>query len=129
MAGQGNPFPQSYSTSDSFESNLFPDPNTEDNREHLFSVDNQVVNDLRRHTWAYVKSIGGLPTIPNLPRREYKKKDRPILEDSVLVGDLEELVEVALQEVVQPLNQVGPDTPNGSLVHTPAHSHPHSESW
>ena len=63
-------------------------------------MDNQVLNDLRRHTQAYVKSIGGLPNIPNLPRREYKKKDRPILEDSVLVGDLEELVEVALQEVV-----------------------------
>ena len=126
MADQGNPFPQSYSTSDSFESSLFPDPNTEENREHLFSMDNQVVNDLRRHTWAYVKSIGGLPTIPNLPRREYKKKDRPILEDSVLVGDLEELVEVALQEVVQPLNQVGPSTPYYSLMRTPIPSPPHS---
>ena len=100
MAGQGNPFPQNYSTSDSFESSLFPDPNTEENREHLFVVDNQEVNDMRRHTRAYVKSIGGLPTIPYLPRREYKKKDCPILEDSVLDGDLEELVEVALQEVV-----------------------------
>ena len=88
MAGRGNPFPWSYSTSDSFESSLFPDQNTEENREHLFSVDNQVVNDLRRHTQAYVKSIGGLPTIPNLPQRENKKKGRPILEDSVLVGDL-----------------------------------------
>ena len=99
MAGRGNPFPRNYSTSDSFESS-FPDPNTEENREHLFSVDNQVVNDLRRHTLAYVKIIGGLPTILDLPRIEYKKKDRPILEDSVLVGYLEELVEVALQEVV-----------------------------
>ena len=96
MAGRGNPFPRNNSTSDSFESSLFPDPNTEENREHLFSVDNQVVNDLRRHTRAYVKSIGGLPTIPDLPRREYKKKDHPILEDSMLVGDLEELVEVVL---------------------------------
>ena len=63
-------------------------------------MDNQVVNYLRRQTQAYVKSIGGLPTIPDLPRREYKKKDRPFLEDSVLVGDLEELVEGALQEVI-----------------------------
>ena len=100
MASQGNPFPWNNTTSDSFESSLFPDPNTEENREHLFAMDNQVVNDLRRHTWAYVKSIGGLPIIPDLPRIEYKKKDRPILEDSVLVGYLEELVEVALQEVV-----------------------------
>ena len=96
MAGQGNPFPQNYSTSDSFESSLFPNPNTEENREHLFAVENQVVNDLRRHTWDYVKSIGGLPTILDLLRREFKKKDHPILKYSVLVGYLEELVEVAL---------------------------------
>ena len=101
MAGRGNPFPQNYSTSDSFESSLFPNPNLEENwKEHLYSMDNEVVNDLRRHTRAYAKSIGGLPTIPDLPRREYKKKDCPILEDLVLVGDLEELVEVALQEFV-----------------------------
>ena len=96
MAVRGNTFPRNNSTSDSFESSLFPGPNTEENRKHFFSVDNQVVNDLRRHTQAYVKSIGGLPIIPDFPRREYKRKDRPILEDSVLVGDLEELVEVAL---------------------------------
>ena len=70
MDGQGNPFPRNNSTNDSFESKLFPGPNTEENREHLFVVDNQVVNDLRRHTRAYVKSIGGLPIIPNLPQRE-----------------------------------------------------------
>ena len=84
MDGWGNPFPRNNSTSDSFESS-FPDPNNEENREHFFAVDNQVVNDLRRHTRAYVNIIGGLPIIPDLPRREYKKKDRPILEDSVLV--------------------------------------------
>ena len=44
----------------------------------------------------------------------------------MLVGDLEELVEIDLQEVVQPLNQVGSNTPNGSPVHTPVHSPPHS---
>ena len=106
---------------------MVPNPIPEEKgREHLYSVENKVVNDLRRHTRAYVKSIGGLPTIPDLPRRKYKKKDRPILEDLVLAGDLEELVEVALQEVVQPLNQVGPNTPYGSPVQTPIPSPPHS---
>ena len=62
-------------------------------------MDNEVVDDLRRITRAYVKTIGGLPIIPILPRREYQKKDRPQLEDSVLVEDLEELVEISLQEV------------------------------
>ena len=100
MAGRGNPFPRNYSTSDSFESSSFSNLIPEENIEHFYSMDNEVINDLRRHTRAYVKSIGGLPIIPYLPRREYKKKDCPILEDSVLVGDLDELVEKALQEVV-----------------------------
>ena len=43
-----------------------------------------------------MKNIGGLPIIPVLPKREYKKKDRPILEDAVLVRDFEELVETSL---------------------------------
>ena len=73
MTGRGNPFPRNYSTSDSFE-RIFADPNTKENREHLFSVDNQVVNDMRRHTRAYVKSIGGLPTIPDLPQRLTRRK-------------------------------------------------------
>ena len=51
---------------------------------------------MRRFTRAYVKKIGGLPIIPEFPRREYKRKDCPILEDSVLAGDLEELVETTL---------------------------------
>ena len=64
--------------------------------------------------------------IPALPIREYQKKYHPILEDVVLVEDFEELVETALQEVVQPLNQLDPDTPYCSPVHTPVHSPPHS---
>ena len=127
MAGRGNLFSRDYSIGDNFESSLFPNPIPEEKgKEHLYSVDNKVVNDMRRHTREYVKKIGGLPIIPDLPRREYKKKDRPILEDSVLVGDLEELVETALQEVVQLLNQLGPDTPYGSPIHTHVHSPPHS---
>ena len=93
MAGRGNPYSRDYSTGYSSESGGLRNPSQEEgNREHLFAVDNQVVNDLRRHTRAYVKSIGGLPIIPDLSRREYKKKDCPILEYSMLVGDLEELV-------------------------------------
>ena len=96
MAGRGNPFPRNYSTSDSSEISLFPNKIPEENKVHLYSVNNKVVDDLRRHTRAYVKNIGGLPIIPDLPRREYKKKYRPILEDSVLAGDFEELIETTL---------------------------------
>ena len=97
MAGRGNPFSRDYSTGNSYESSGLHNPIPEErNREHLYSVGNEVVNDLRRHTRAYVKKIGGFPIIPEFPRREYKRKDRPILEDSVLVEDWEEIVETAL---------------------------------
>ena len=113
MAGRGNPFSRDYSTGNSSESSGLHNPILEErNREHLYSVGNEVVNDLRRHTREYVKKIGGFPIIPESPRRKYKKKDRPVVEDSVLVGDWEELVETALQEVVLPLNQEGPKYPS-----------------
>ena len=88
MASRGNPFSQEYSTGNSSESSGFQNPISEE-REHLYSVGNEIFNDLRRHTRAYVKKIGGLPIIPELPRREYKKKDHPVVEDSMLVGDWE----------------------------------------
>ena len=81
MAGRGNPFSREYSTGYSSESSGFHNPIPEE-REHLYSIGNEIVNDMRRHTRAYVKNIGGLPIIPDFPRREYKRKDRPILEDS-----------------------------------------------
>ena len=58
----------------------------------MYPIDNEVVDDLRIITRAYAKKIGGLPIILVLPRREYQKRDRPKLEDSV--------VEAVLQEVV-----------------------------
>ena len=78
MAGRGSPFSRNYYTGDGSESSLFPNPTPEEKSEdHLYSVDNEVVDDLRRITRAYAKKIGGLPIIPVLPRREYQKKDRP----------------------------------------------------
>ena len=93
MAGRGKLFSRDYSTGNSSESSGLHNPISEERgREHLFFVDNEVVNNLRRHTRAYVKKIEGLPIIPEFPRREYKRKDHPILEDLVLVGDWEEIV-------------------------------------
>ena len=56
MDGRGNPFCLDHSTSDSSESSLFPNPIPEEKgKEHLYSVDNEVVDDLRRFTTAYAK--------------------------------------------------------------------------
>ena len=72
MAGRGNSFPRNYSTGDSSESSLFHNPTPEENgKEHMYFVDNEVVDDLRRITRAYVKKIGELLIIPVLSRREY----------------------------------------------------------
>ena len=88
MAGRGNPFYRDYSADYISESSGPHNPiSEEENREHLYPARNKIFNDLRRHTRAYVKKTGGLPIIHKLPRREYKKKDCPIVEDSPLVGD------------------------------------------
>ena len=51
MAGRGNPFSRDYSIGDSFESSLFTTPILEEKgKEHLYSIDNEVVDDLRIFT-------------------------------------------------------------------------------
>ena len=55
-----------------------------------------------------------------------RKKDHPYCEDAVLVEYFKELVETALQEVVQPINQLGPDSPHCSPFLTPVQSPPQS---
>ena len=78
MAGQGNSFSRDYLTGDSFETSLPQKPTHElKEKGYLYPIDNKVFEDLRRITRAYAKRIGGLPIIPALPRREYRKKDRP----------------------------------------------------
>ena len=97
MAGRGNSFSREYSTSDSSKTSIPQRPSLEEKvTKYLYPIDNEVVDDLRRITRAYTKKIGGLPIIPALPKREFRKKDRPYLDNSVLVEDLEELVEIAL---------------------------------
>ena len=89
-------------------------------------MDNEVVDDLRRLPGHMQKNIGGLPIVSVLPRREYQKKDHPQLEDSVLVEYLEELAETTLQEVDQPLDQLGPNSPHCSPFQIPVQSPPHT---
>ena len=92
MARRGSSLPQNHSIGDSSKSSLFHKSTPEDKEKgYLYPIDNEVVDDLRRITRAYMKNIGGLPIILVLPRREYQNKDHPKLEDLVLVEDLEEL--------------------------------------
>ena len=60
MASRGNLFSQDYSTSNSSEGSVLHNPiPKEKGREHLYSVDNEVVNNMRRDTREYVKNIRG----------------------------------------------------------------------
>ena len=93
MVGRGNLFSIEYSTSDSPKISVPQRPSPiEKVTKYLYPIDNEVVDDLRRITKAYAKKIGGLPIIPSFPRRDFCKKDRPYLENSVLVEYFEELV-------------------------------------
>ena len=129
MASRGNPFPQEHSTDDSFETNFPKRPNTEwkvkpdsDNTEYLYPVANEVVDHLRKITRSYAKKLVGFPNIPALPRRQVHKKKFPYLEDSLLVRDFEELIDLTLQEIDQPLDQLGPDSPVGTPFQYPPRS-------
>ena len=127
MAGRGSPLSRDYSTDDSSETSLPQKPTPEEKgKGYIYPIDNEVVDDLRRITRSYAKNIGGLPIISVLTGREYQKKDHPQLEDSLLVEDLEELVETSLQEVDQPLDQLEPDSPHCSPFQTPVQSIPHT---
>ena len=48
MASRGNPFSRDYSTGDSYESSLFPNPIPEEKgKEFLYPINNEVVDYLR----------------------------------------------------------------------------------
>ena len=126
MAGRGNPFSRENSTGDSFETNFPKRPSSEgkvkpesDVTEYLYPVSNEVVDHLRRITRSYAKKLGGLPNIIDLPRRQASRRERPHIEDSVLVGDFEYFVDLTLQEIVQPVNQLGPESLCGSPFQSP----------
>ena len=110
MARRGNPFTRNYSIGDSSETN-FPEyfiseervGSNEEGTECLYHVPFEVVNHLRRHTRYYVKKLGGLKEIPELPRRQASRKVPSYTEDSILVENLEDLVDLSIQEIIQPL--------------------------
>ena len=125
MAGRGNMFPREHSIGDSFEINFPKRPIPEvkfkpdlDDTEYLSLVSNEELNHLRRITRSYAKKLGGFPNIHALPRIQVHKKECPYLEDLLLVGDFEELVDLTLQEIVQPLNQWGLKSLNCSPFQT-----------
>ena len=104
MLGRGNLFSQEFSIDDSSET-IFPkesSPKRKANNElefpyYLYPVSLKVLNDLRRITRSYAKNLRGLLNIPNLPRRQARRREFPYIEDPMLVGDFEDRVDLTLQ--------------------------------
>ena len=95
MAGKGNPFDRDYSTSDNPETSF---PEVRINRqtaEDLYQVPFKVVDHFRRQTRSYTRNLGGLQTILELPRRGASKIIPTYTKYLVLVGNLEELVNLS----------------------------------
>ena len=120
MADRGNLLTRNYSIGDTYETKSSKDfileeeervGSEEEGSEHLYVVLFEEVNHLRRHTRYYMKKLGGLKEIPTLLRRKASKKVPSYIEDLILVGNLEELVYLSIQEIFQPLDQLVPDSP------------------
>ena len=64
----------------------------------------------RIHTISYVNKLGGLKFLLTLPRRKDSKKVPLYTKDSILVENLEDLVDLSIQEIVHPLDQLDPES-------------------
>ena len=61
-----------------------------------------------------------MKVIPALPRRQDSKKEISYTQDSILVEKLEELVDLSIQEITQPLDQLRPESPTTQIFpHSP----------
>ena len=81
----------------------------------MYVVPFEEVDLFRKHTRSYVKKLGRLKFIPTLPRRKTSEKVASYTKDSILVENLEELVDLSIQEIVQPLDQLDPESPTVSI--------------
>ena len=90
----------------------------------MYVVPFEEVDLFRRHTRSYVKKLGELKVIFALPRSQASKKVAAYTKDLILVEKLEELVNLPIQEIVQPLDQLDPKSPAVSVFHSL-----HLESW
>ena len=81
----------------------------------MYVVPFEEVDQFRRHTRSYIKKLGGIKVIPSLSRRKASNKLASYTKDSILVENLEELVDISIKEIVQPLDQLDPESPVVSI--------------
>ena len=96
MARKGNTLFRNYSTSENPKTSFSEERINPEIVEHLYQVPFEVVDIFRRYTRSYAKNIRGLHPIPELPRRGASKIIPTCTEESVLVVNLEELVNLSL---------------------------------
>ena len=71
----------------------------------MYVVPFEEVDLFRRHTRSYIKKL-----------RQASKKVASYTKDSILVENLEELVDLSIQEIVQPLDQLDLESPVVSVL-------------
>ena len=65
--------------------------------EPLYDVPFEEIDHFQRHTRSYVRKLGEFKVIPALTRKRAPKKEISCTRDSVLVENLEELLDLSLQ--------------------------------
>ena len=126
MDGRGNLFFREYYTGTTsektFPKSFIPKFKEQENigseqeeSESLYAIPFEEVDQFRRHTRSYVNKLSGLKFILPLPRRKSSRKIASYTKDSIIVENLEELVDLSIQEIVQPLDQLGPESHAASV--------------
>ena len=142
MVGRGNPFSKDHFTGDSSKTS-FPKGSIPKGRvnlesevpKHLYPISFEVVNYLRRITRSYAKNLGGFSNILDLPRRPARRTDLVYTQNSILVENFEELVDLSLQKLINLLTnwELNPHMVHRFCLHFNLLSNPHlnllEESW
>ena len=85
--------------------------------EPMFLIPNNEVNHLHRHTCAYLKSIGQIPTIYQIPRaRSSQRRTEPYGDNETLAATIDDLIIYTISKIRDPIetieNQEDPEFPN-----------------
>jgi hypothetical protein len=83
-----------------------------ESKELVFSITAPEVNLFRRITRNYVRQLGVLPTMPLLPWLRIRNFLVNTIGDRVEVQILEDLVDLALHEINDPVGQINPSQNN-----------------
>ena len=85
--------------------------------EPLYLIPKTEVNQLRRHTRAYLKSLGQIPVIYQIPRsRLYQRRTQPYGDGETLTSNIDDLIIYTISEICQPIIDIDHSKTSEDLV-------------